>query len=362
MSILNRYILREIALHFVAVTGVLFVILAALQFAKVLYEAASNQFSRGVVLSLLGLTSLQYLIVLVPIGFFLAILLAIGRFYHDSEMAAMQACGVGPRQLFRPVTALGALIIGVLAWLSFSVVPHAAGRAHEIRLEALREARFASLEPQRFLSFAGGDAVYYAESVDKDGILYNVFVQRRVGDKIEVVTAKRAEQRGVGESQQTFILYDGERYEGVPGSGEFRIVRFGEHGIPVHLPMLAAGATRIETKPTMTVVSSSDPLDRAEFEQRLSVPLMTMVLAIIAVPLARLRPRQGRYSKMGLALLAYFIYLLLIKSARVWVEQQTVPTVIGMWWLHAIALSLALWLLLRQDPIGAIPRTTVAAK
>jgi lipopolysaccharide export system permease protein len=88
---------------------------------------------------------------------------------------------------------------------------------------------------------------------------------------------------------------------------------------------------------------------------------MTIVLGVLAVPLARLRPRQGRYSKMGLALVAYFIYLLLIRSARVWIEQQTLPAAMGIWWLHALALGFALWLLLRQDPLGARTRTTVSA-
>ena len=32
-------------------------------------------------------------------------------------------------------------------------------------------------------------------------------------------------------------LYDGERFEGVPGSAEFRIVRFAEHVVPVQVPV-----------------------------------------------------------------------------------------------------------------------------
>jgi lipopolysaccharide export system permease protein len=350
MPILHRYLFREIAVHFVTVTGVLVVIYSSFLFAKVLLQAANNQFSQGVVLSLLGLASLQNLTQLVPIGLFLAIMLALGRLYHDSEMAAMQACGFGIRRVCRPVIVLTVLVVAVLGWLAFWISPQAVQQAHDVRMQAMREARFASLEPKRFRTLAGGDVVFYAERIDSDGILYNVFVQRRVGDKVEVVVADRAEQRGAGESQQTFILYNGERYEGVPGGSEFRIVQFSEHGIPVQLPNMEAGAARIDAKPTVDIFNSSDPLDTAEFQKRLSAPLMTFVLAILAVPLARLRPRQGRYANMGLALLAFFFYVLMTRLAGVWLERQTLPAVLGVWWVHVAVLGLALWLLFKQDP------------
>ncbi len=41
---------------------------------------------------------------------------------------------------------------------------------------------------------------------------------------------------------------------------------------------------------------------------RLTLPIMCLVLALIAVPLARLRPRQGRYARVWLAVLIFFFY------------------------------------------------------
>lgn len=350
MPILSRYLFREIAVHFVTVTGVLVVIYSSFLFAKVLLQAANNQFSQGVVLSLLGLASLQNLTQLIPIGLFLAIMLAIGRLYHDSEMAAMQACGFGMRRVARPVVALTVLIVALLGWMAFWVSPQAVQEAHDVRMQAMREARFASLEPKRFRTLAGGDVVFYAERIDANGLLFNVFVQRRVGDKVEVVVAERAEQRGAGDAQQTFILYNGERYEGIPGSAEFRIVRFAEHGIPVTLPAMEASDARINAKPTSALLNSDDPKDSAEFQKRLSAPLMTFVLAILAVPLARLRPRQGRYANMGIALLAFFIYVLATRLAGVWLERGMIPSTLGVWWVHVLVMSIAVWMLFRQDP------------
>ena len=119
-------------------------------------------------LALIGLTTLQQLTVLLPIGLYLGIVLALGRLYHESEMTAMAACGVGTASIYRPVALLTAVVVAVLAVLSYRVVPAAGLRAQQIRVEALRAAQFGALEPGRFRSFAGGDVVFYAERVRRE--------------------------------------------------------------------------------------------------------------------------------------------------------------------------------------------------
>lgn len=335
-----------------AVTSVLLIILVSNQLARVLSQAAANDFPRHVVLALIGLTSAGYLTVIVPIGFFLAIVLALGRLYHESEMAAIQACGVGPKGLFRPIGLLGVLIAGLLAWLSFYAVPQASARAQAIRAEALRDAQFGALEPGRFRSFAGGNVVFYAERVDANGILHNVnvFVDRRTEDGkqsvLEVWVASRAEQRGVGQPEQTFVLYDGRRYEGIPGSGEFRLMQFAEGGIPVPVGSIVTSSSKAEMKLTSELLASGSQEDLAELQWRISTPVMALILMLIAVPLSRLRPREGRFGRIGLAVLVYFIYYQVLIAARTWIESGTLAVSFGLWWVHGLALLLGVWLLL----------------
>jgi lipopolysaccharide export system permease protein len=345
---LDRYIFREVAVVWVAVTGVLLVILLSNQLTRVLSQAAADQLPQGLVLALLGFSSIQNLTVIVPIGLFLAIMIGLGRLYHENEMAAIQAGGVGPAGIYRPVSVLTLGVAALLAWLSFFAVPTAAGQAQEIRSEALRQTRFGSIEPGRFRSFSGGQIVFYAESNDAQGVLYNVFVQRRVEDRVEIVTAARAIQQGSGDVDQTFVLYDGERYEGVPGNAQFRMLKFAEHGIPIRMGEVARKAPKHEMKSTSALWGSSEPEDLAELQWRFSTPIMAVMLMLIAVPLAKLRPRQSRYGKMGIAILSYFIYSNVLLAARVWVEKEIVPPYIGLWWVHALAGLAALYLLNRE--------------
>jgi lipopolysaccharide export system permease protein len=367
MRTLDRYIFREVAVTCIAVTLVLLVILLSNQLARVLSQAAANDFPREVVFALIALTSAGYLTVIVPIGFYLSIMLGLGRLYHESEMAAIQACGVGPVGLFRPIGLLGLAIAALLVWLSFWAIPNATARAQQIRVSALREAQFGALEPGRFRTFAAGKIVFYAERVDDNHILHNVnvFVDRTEEEgsegKMEIWVATRAEQRGAGQADQTFVLYDGRRYEGVPGSGEFRVIQFAEGGIPIRLGELGGPKSKAELKTTRELLESANPADVAELQWRASTPLLALVLMVLAVPLARLRPRQGRFGRIGIAILVYFLYSQLMAAARTWVESSVVPDFIGIWWVHAIALCVGLWLLARDSPLGKPRPVAVAA-
>src|SRR5690606_2216311 len=131
----------------------------------------------------------------------------------------------------------------------------------------------------------------------------------------------------------TLTLYDGERFEGVPGSSRFRIVRFAEQVVPVRVPELSEGRRRVEAVPTQALIASRSLADRAELHWRIALPIMAITLTLLAVPLSRLRPRQSRYARVWLAVLIYFLYSNLASAGRVWIERGVVPERIGLWWV-----------------------------
>jgi lipopolysaccharide export system permease protein len=342
-TILGRYILREVVVNWLVVTAVLLIILLANQVFTVLERAAANQFPQGVVLQLIGLGALQNLSVLLPVGLLLGVVLAFGRLYHDSEMAAAFACGVGPGTIYAPVGLLAVVVSVLLAWLTLVQAPQAMERALNLRNEALRAGQFAPIAPGKFRSFGGGSAVVYAQDVNSDGTLANVFISRNTGPQVEVALAGRA-RHAVSSDGMTHILtlYDGERFEGVPGSPEFRIVRFAEHVVPVQVPALPDIGRRLEAQPTSQLLRSRDPDDQGELHWRLALPMMCLVLALVAVPLSRLQPRQGRYARVWVAVLIYFLYSNLVSVGKVWISHGKAPEWLGLWWTHVVVVLLAL--------------------
>jgi len=345
----QRYVLREVVQTWLAVTGVLVAVLVSNQLSRVLGQAADNQYGRGVVFDLIALGTVMYLSVIVPVGLLLAMVLTLGRMYHDSEMAALQACGFGPSRLLAPLFGFAAVIAVGLGWLAFVQVPRADGQVQLLRQSAIKEAQFGQLDAGRFRAFSGGDAVFYAERVDQEGVLHNVFVQRESAGRIEVALAETATySKASSDSVHLVTLFNGRRYEGVAGKDDFRVIEFREHGIPIATPPDIRGSLDPDTKPTRLLWGSNDPSDIAQLQFRTSTPLMALVLTLVAVPLSKLRPRQGRYARVGFAIVVYFVYSNLLSAAKIWVEKGDLPPEIGVWWVHAAALALGLYLVMRD--------------
>jgi len=347
LRILDRYILREVVVSWFAVTGVLLAILLTNQIAGVLERAAENQYPRGVVFELIMLGAAQNLALIVPVGLLLGTVLALGRLYHDSEMTAAQACGAGSRPVLLPVLAFTAVLAALVAALSLYLSPAATQRILDLRREALRAGQFAPITAGKFRMFGGGSTVVYAQGTEPDGTLTRVFVERDRGDQLEIALAQRATHSYAEEGDlQVITLFDGERFEGIPGERRFRIVRFAENTIPVRLPALSAGAVALDGVAIGTLLKSPDRESAAEFNWRIAFPIMAVVLAAIGIPLARLRPRQGRYARVGYAVLIFFVYINLTIAGRQWLTRGVIPQWLGLWWVHAVVVLLAAAILL----------------
>lgn len=344
--VLNKYVFREALQAWLSVTGVLLFVLLSNQFARVLGDAAKDKIPKQAVFDVIGLTALQYLTIIVPFGLFLAIMLAVARLYQDSEMAAMMACRVSPGSLYWPLGWLALPLAALVGYLALVTGPNAIQTVERIGVEAKRNVDLAAIEPGRFIQSGADGAVIYAESVEEDGSLKNVFVERRTPNgSVELVVAARGYQRITEDASRRFVvLENGERYEGRPGSTEFRIFEFREHGIPYDLPEVRDLELEPDAMSVRELLATKSPASSAEIQWRVSIPIAVLVLAFLAVPLARTQPRQGRYGKLAVGLLVYIIYFNLLGAAKVWVEQEKVSPLIGMWWVHLLIIALGLYL------------------
>lgn len=347
LTVIGRYINREVFFSWLAVTAALVVILMSHRFARFLGRAASGEISTEAVWSLLGLSTVQYLVIILPIAFFLAILLALGRFYKDSEMAAMMACGVGPMHLYRALVWLIVPVVIIVGLLSLFAAPAASQAINRVQQEARAEARLGLFEPGAFRQVRGSDAVFYAERREGD-YLHGVFIQGREDDRQVLVRARRARVATQADDTRYLVLEDGFRYELVPGEAEMQRTRFDRHGIQLPDADEPAPSYRREALPTRVLLASGEPADYAELHWRLAMPLGGLFLALVAVPLARTSPRQGRYGRLFLGIVVYLIYSNLLATGQVWIERGQVPPPLGLWWCHGLLLAATLGLLFAQ--------------
>ncbi len=360
-SLINRYIFREALGSWLLVTGVLMFILLSNQFAEVLADAAANRLPREAVFLVLGLSSLQYLTILAPLGLFLGLMLALARLNTDSEMAALMACGIGPGRLMGPLLLLATLLAAGLAWISLEQGPTAVRTIEGLELRAKQELELGFLQAGRFTTPDGGETVIYAREVSDDGKIGDVFIQRREDDRVTVILAAAGERRrDEVDGYQTFVLFDGKRYEGIPGQKNFRMIEFAEHGIPLVLQSSEVPEPELEAIPTATLLRSNEIEQRAELHWRLAAPASLFVLALLSIPLSRSKPREGKFGRVAVGILVYIVYSNLLAVARVWLERGVMPEWLGLWWVHGLVLAAAIAMIARQVrgrviPVAATP-------
>ena len=352
-GIFFRHVLRDVAIATLGVAAVLFVLLLTNQLAFVLGRAASGQIPGSVVAQLVLLSLKENTVVILPIAVLLGGVLGFGRPYHDSEIAAAQACGIGTGPLYRAAGLVTLLAVLVCAWIAFIEGPRSAQRSTAIRLEALRTAATRGLAPGQFRSLGSGTMLYFGSRAG-DGSLREVFVQRpgdatraQSAGTVEIVVADRALYEVSADSNYyTITLFDGESRVGVPGGGQWRRMRFAEQTVRLPTPEATLpGKPRVDVQPTRALFGSEDPRLRAELHWRISSVLITLALGLLAVPLAKLRPRQGRYARVVWALLLYAVYAYLLIYGRTLLERERTPDWLGLWWVHGIAVALGLLLI-----------------
>ena len=139
--------------------------------------------------------------------------------------------------------------------------------------------------------------------------------------------------------ERTFELFDGYGYLLDRTGGEDTTLRYRE--LVIHIPTEERDTSyRRKAEPTINLFRSDVPKDVAEFQWRVSTPLATLILALIAVPLSRSPPRQSRYGSFFLAILLYVALFNLISVARNWVEDGAVAAFPGIWWVYALPVLL----------------------
>lgn len=357
--IIFRYLSKEILISTFAVCFALLLIFLSQRFANLLAEATAGKYAVNVLFEMIGYRMPGFLQIILPFGFYIAVLLAYGRLYMESEMVVLFACGVSQRQLLL-VTLVPALIIALLvALFSFWLGPAGIRQYSRIIDEQRNRSEFDVLNAGRFQTIAGGQTVTYVQEITNNHkYLNDVFIARDSASKTSptVLLARHGEQLDHPEYNQRYlVLNDGYQYEGQPGTADFRITHFSSYGQYMPPVVLSNDYTKeSDAKPTSELFSSDDRVMRSTLQWRLSLPVMVFVIAFIAVPLSKTNPRQGRYLKMLPAFLVFVFYFIFLKSVCGLMEQGKWPIFPGVWIVHGLFAGLG-WLLFNKERL-TLPR------
>lgn len=360
MRIINRALTRELTTSILAVTFIFVALFMVVSLVKIMAKAVSGSFPATLVFTILGLQTVEVLSLMLPLAFYIGVLLTLGRWYRDNEMTVLTACGVSLTQLLRPVLTLALGFALVVSALSMYLAPLAARLMAETKRDESARYQVAALTPGVFNEIPRSDAlsdggVYYVEELSADGTMHRVFVAtRHLGRQGVLIARTGREQIDPATGDRFLILENGSRYGGAPGEADYRMIRFERYGIRIELPAPTLRFTPLNATPTREVLANPTLPAVAEWHWRLAKPLSLAVLALFALVFAYTNPRQGRYLGLFVAIVAYFLYSNLLGVGDAMLKRGRLPPQLGLWWVHALFAAigaLLLWRRVRNRPL-----------
>lgn len=338
----ERALLREFAGTAGAIFVALFAIMMTTQMVRLLNQAAGGKLVSEAVLALLGFGALKYLPVLLSLTLFTAVLLTLSRSYRDSEMSVWFTSGLSLTAWVRPVLKFALPLVAAITVLSLLLSPWAESKSGEYRQKMDTRDDVARVSPGTFKESANGERVFFVEETsgkggkESEGPVRNIFVSSVQHGRLGVMMAAHGYTEAAPNGDRFIVLVNGRRYEGTPGSPEYRVMEFEKYLIRIETKEARGIELTTKSMPTWQLLQLGTNSGKGELLWRIGIPLAAFVLALLAIPLSFVNPRAGRTNNLILALLTYMLYSNLLSLCQAWVAQGKLRFDVGWWLIHAL--------------------------
>ncbi|MDC8757664.1 LPS export ABC transporter permease LptF [Janthinobacterium fluminis] len=344
--IFQRALQRELTSAAGAIFTVLFSIFATWTLIKILGEAAGGKVASSDVIALIIFAALNYLPTILILTSFISVLMVVTRSYRDSEMVVWFASGLSLVRWIRPVLTFGLPLVALTALLSLYATPWAKQKSDEYVERFQKREDVQKVSPGQFKESAASNRIFFVEGASGDAAkVQNVFVNTLDEKGTTVVVAKEGSIVKDARGERFLVLKNGRRYQGKPGQSDFQTMEFERYSMRVATKTQELGAdTGVRAMSTRALLADRNPFTMAELLWRISAPIITLVLILLAIPLGFVNPRAGSSVNLIIALLVFFTYSNLTKLMEASVQQGRLSFGMSWWPLHALAALLVVLL------------------
>ena len=350
MTLLERYLFRQLALALLAVTVGLAALVWLTQSLRFIELVLDRGLSLAVFFELTSLLLPSFFSVILPITTFIVMLFVHLRLAGDRELVVMRAAGLSNWQIARPALALGLLVVGVMAFLNFWLVPlsHTAFRQWQFEI---RNQLVGVLLQEGVFSTLGSDLTVYARKRDADGTLRGIIVhdQREAGGAVTILA--QAGRIGQGPEGPRVTLYDGVRQQMEKGASgappRLTVLSFSENSVDLaRVARSEETRSRDSRERSITELLYPDPTEglrprdvrrfRAEGHQRIASPLTAFSFALVGLAVALTGQFRRHGGGVGVVLGIGIMVALLALGLTISNAATRRDGLIWLIWLHAI--------------------------
>jgi len=340
--IIGRYLNKEVIKTMLVVLFILLILFLGQRFVLLLTDAAKGRIDSEIVLQLLIFQTPVFVSYLLPLSLFLGILITFGKLYADHEMAVLSACGISNRKVLFYFIPLMILISFLTGYLTIFQAPTAIYQQQELIKEQKMKGDLSLITPGRFQQTSDGKKIIYIEEIKEKNQLQRIFFAQQSNASnhdFSLILSEKGRYWSDENQQNYLVLENGNQYKGSPGNNKFQTSSFERYFMALSKAEDETKISKLKAIPSTDLLSNPTMPHQAELQWRLAAPISVPLLILLALPLARVQPRQGKFARILPGLLIYMTYMGLMVTMRGSIENSKVDPLIGTWWIHLLLLG-----------------------
>lgn len=346
--ILTRYIFKDILKVQVVCFVVLFMVFLCQTVIKMLGQASSGSVPVNIVSELVLYSMPSVGFILLPMTLYVGIIVSLSRMSSDSEMVVMKSIGISGAT-FMKIGMLLAFITSILTAVNcLYLMPKATYEQKVLSNNTQNNPSYMPIESGKFSDF--GDYTIYIQTVNggdkKDKSLEQVVVIKNLNSVVaqnkETVfnVAKKGSIRTDEDGVRWLTLGEGNLYQPSGKDSSLKKTSYDTLSIPV-----PSDKNNALLKPdvlqgisTSDLIASEKVKAKVELQWRIAPVLGCFIFSLLAIPLSMINPRQGKFARLGPAILLFVSYYLALLSIRNLLNSEKIPLYPGMYIVPVIYL------------------------
>lgn len=346
-KILDRYILREIALPFVMV---LFILTFVLLMGRIL-QLMDLLVNKGVgfpdIMKFVVLLMPSFLMFTIPMSLLVSILIGLGRLSGDSEITVMKASGVSLYQIARPIAVAAVIAFLLTGVITLFLVPQSKYATKIHLYNVSKQKASIGIREKVFIDYFKG-LLIYAESIPLDGAFMEgvLIADTRLTSEPSTIVAKKAylvsDPRAL---TITMRLESGSTHTVDPQFRNYRKMDFDIYDVNLDIgsALLNEGSLKEKSTGEMNILELRKRLRQTDTEKRklrdaaielhkkLSIPVSCLILGFLAIPLGIRTNRAAKSWSISIGFGLTVLYYMLQLGGEALVQTGRVAPLIGTW-------------------------------
>jgi lipopolysaccharide export system permease protein len=326
-NILSKSLNIEVFRSSIGVLLVFFLLVVGSRIVGYFEQAAEGNIDPGIILSVIALRFPDFITLLIPLSFFLGLLITIGRLNSEGEIHGYFSAGLSKFNLIKFLLPQAFIYFFITLVLSLYIAPYSKNLSKELLVIDSFEEQIDAIQSDEIVSLDEGGFLY-VQTAD-EGLLKGVKLFQVDEDNSFIVIS---DELLTTEKDKTIELNlkNGSFYGGLFSETSKIISNFNNFNFEIDKNISQSNDLSLTKLFDYSLAS-----DQATFQWNISIPITILILLLYGIYISSSKPREGKFSFMLPGMLIYVSYLSLLILAREFISDNP-GSIFNLWFIHGL--------------------------